>query len=167
MTLINRCLSPDSHVTLNSENQSYRHITLATAVTTILNLFDSNKPYALSTHNQKCGNKIRVIFGEALRIRVKNFRQNLPENYSKSTKIAITASNFSKFFQGSTPPNPLRAFHVSRSASCLFCRKKKCLKKMWKLCPPISLIFHYATVFMFTCMCIFTVFFSNVGLFNE
>ena len=54
-----------------------------------------------------------LIFGEALRIRVKNFKQNWPENYSKSTKIAITAC---KFFRGSMSPDPPRAFLVSQSA---------------------------------------------------
>ena len=44
------------------------------------NLFDSNKPYALSTVNRKCANKI-MVFGEALRIKVKKFNQNLPKNY--------------------------------------------------------------------------------------
>ena len=69
------------------------------------------------------------IFGEALRIRVKKFKQNLTENYSKSTKIAITSCKFSKIFRGSMPPDPSRAFLVSQSASNLFCRKKIRLKK--------------------------------------
>ena len=77
----------------------------------ISNLFDSNKPYALSTHRliknvrTKCN-----IFGEALRTRVKKFKQNLAEEYAKSTKIAITACKFSKFFRGSMPPDPLEPF---------------------------------------------------------
>ena len=36
----------------------------------ISNLFDSNKPYALSTHNRTCANKC-IIFGKTLKIRVK------------------------------------------------------------------------------------------------
>ena len=40
-----------------------------------------------------------IIFGEALRIRVKKFKQILPENYTKSTKIAIIAYKFSKSFR--------------------------------------------------------------------
>ena len=44
-----------------------------------------------------------IIFGEAPRIRVNKFKQNLRENYSKSTKIAITACKFSQFFRGSEP----------------------------------------------------------------
>ena len=85
----------------------------------VSNLFDSNKPYALSTHNRTCANKIHHIFGETLRIRFKNFKQNLPENYSKCTKIAITASKFSKF-SGGMPPDPPRIFLFSPSASNLF-----------------------------------------------
>ena len=44
-----------------------------------------------------------IIFGEALRIRVKKFKQNLPENYSKSAKIAIIACKFSKLSGGACP----------------------------------------------------------------
>ena len=35
-----------------------------------------------------------IIFGEALRIKVKKFKQDLLENYSQSTKIAVTACKF-------------------------------------------------------------------------
>ena len=42
-----------------------------------------------------------IIFGEALRIKVKNFKQNLAENYSKSIIIAIRACKFSKNFRES------------------------------------------------------------------
>ena len=71
----------------------------------ISNLCDSYKPYARKIENvrTKC-----IIIGEALRIRVKTFKQILPENYSKSTKIAIAAYKFSKFFRGSIPPDPLK-----------------------------------------------------------
>ena len=78
-----------------------------------------------------------IILGEALRIRVKKFKQNLPKNYSKSTKIANTACKFSNFFRGSMPLDPPRAFFVSQSASNLFFPKKVRLKFMWKLCPPL------------------------------
>ena len=92
----------------------------------ISNLFDRNKPFALS--NKACIiENVRtkcIILGEALRIKVKKFKHNLPETYSKSTKIAITASKFSKNFPGGMPLDPLRAFLVSQSASILFCRKK-------------------------------------------
>ena len=56
-------------------------------------------------HFQKC-----IIFGEALRIRVKKFKQNLSENYTKNTKIAIAACKFSKFYRESMPPDPLDSF---------------------------------------------------------
>ena len=75
-------------------------------------LFDSYKLYALSTHNQTGRTKC-IIFGEALRNRVKKFNHKMPENYSKSTKIAITACKFSKFFRGSIPPGPPKAFLVA------------------------------------------------------
>ena len=44
----------------------------------ISNLFDSDKPYALTFENVRTK---RILFGEALRIRVKRFQQILPENY--------------------------------------------------------------------------------------
>ena len=43
------------------------------------------------------------IFGEALRIRVKKFKQNFTENYSKTTKIAIEACTFLKISGGAYP----------------------------------------------------------------
>ena len=78
----------------------------------ISNFFDSNQPCALSTVIENVRTKC-IMFGEALRIRVKKFKQNLAENYSKSTKIAITACKFSKIFWGSMPPDYPRAFLVS------------------------------------------------------
>ena len=44
-------------------------------------------------------------FDEALKIRGKKFRQNLRENCSKSTKIAIAVGKFSKILRGSMPPD--------------------------------------------------------------
>ena len=69
----------------------------------ISNLFDSHKPYAHKIENvrTKC-----IIFGEALRIRVKKFQLNFPEYYSKSAKLATAACKFSKTFRGSMPPDP-------------------------------------------------------------
>ena len=59
------------------------------------------------------------IFGEVelLRNTVKKFKQNLPEKCFKSTKIAVTECNISKFSQVSMPPDPPRVFSVSQSAS--------------------------------------------------
>ena len=42
-----------------------------------------------------------IIFGKAIKIRNQNYKQNLPENYSKSTKMTITVCKFSKIFRGS------------------------------------------------------------------
>ena len=58
----------------------------------ISNLFENNKPYALGTHNEKCANKMHHIWRST---QIKKFEQDLPENYLKSTKIAITACKFS------------------------------------------------------------------------
>ena len=79
----------------------------------ISNLFDDNKLYALSMHcitenlRTKC-----IIFGEALRFRGKIFKQNLPKNCSKSTKMATTVRKFSKTFRESMPLDPPTAFFI-------------------------------------------------------
>ena len=91
----------------------------------ILNLFESDKPYALSTRIIKNVRSKRIIFGKGHRIRVKKFKQNLPENYSKRPKIAITTCKLSKIFRGSMLPDPPRVFIAIQSALNLFCRKKK------------------------------------------
>ena len=75
----------------------------------ISKLFDSITPYASSTHNRKYATKMHH-FGKGFRIRVKKLKQNLPENYTESTKIAITACKFSKFFRRYIPPDPLKPF---------------------------------------------------------
>ena len=72
------------------------------------------------------------LFGEAHGIRVKKFKQNLPENYSKRIKIAITASKLSKFFRGSMPPTP-QSFSCFSISFNLVLPKKILLKKMSKL----------------------------------
>ena len=111
----------------------------------IPNLFDSDKPIAIAFEARIIEN-VRtkcIIFGEALRIRVKKFKENLRENYSKSIKIAITACDFSKMFRGSIPLDLPRAFLDSQSASNYFSRKK-CLKNMVKLWLPPFKISRYA-----------------------
>ena len=83
----------------------------------ISNLFDSEalRPEYVIIENvrTKC-----IIFGETLRIRVKKFKQNLRENYSKSTKIVITAGKFSKFFRVSISPDPLKSFFFLARRKC-------------------------------------------------
>ena len=51
----------------------------------ISNLFDSDKPSALSTHNGKCANKMHHILRRT-QIRVKQFEQNLPEIIQNALK---------------------------------------------------------------------------------
>ena len=76
-----------------------------------------------------------IIFGEALRIRIKKLKQNLAENYSKSTKIAIRSCTFFKHFPGSMPPDPLEPFLFLNELQISSADKKIRLKAMWKLCP--------------------------------
>ena len=75
----------------------------------ISNLFDSYKPCALTRIIENARTKC-IIFDEALTIKVEKFKQNLPANYSKSTKIALTACKFSKLFRGNMSPDPLELF---------------------------------------------------------
>ena len=60
---------------------------------------------------------------------------NLLQNYSKVTEIAITACKLSKIFRESMPPNPPIAFLVSSLASNYFCRKNT-LEKNVVIMPP-------------------------------
>ena len=76
-----------------------------------------------------------IISGEAPRIRVKNFKRNLPENYSKSTKLAICVQhvNFQKFLGRACPRTPLELSWFNQLQICS--AEKKVLEKIWKLCP--------------------------------
>ena len=98
----------------------------------ILNLFDSNMCEQIASYLA------------ALRIRVKKLKQNLPENYSKSTKIAITACKFSKIFRDRMSPDPPKAFLVSQSAWNLLCRKETRWKKCGNYAPPPFKTSRYA-----------------------
>ena len=91
-----------------------------------------------------------IIFGEVLISKAKQFKQNLPKNYAKSTKIAITACKFSKFFRGSMPPDPPRTFLVIQSASTLFGQGRNTLEKNAEIMapPPPFEISRYATASM-------------------
>ena len=100
----------------------------------ISNLFYSNislTPYARIIENVRT---TCIIFDERLRIKVKKCKQNLPEIYSKSTKMAITACKFSKIYRGSMPPDPLKPFVFLNQLQISSAEKLR-LKKMWKLWP--------------------------------
>ena len=64
----------------------------------ILNLFDNNKPYALSTHNRKCANKMH-------RIRWKIVQ--------KALKWPLQQVNLKKFSWGVCPRTPQEPFLFS------------------------------------------------------
>ena len=85
-----------------------------------------------------------IIYGEALRIRVKKFKHNLPENYSTSTKIAITACKLSKIFWGSMPPDPPK-FFLSLHQLQINSAEKNTLKKCGNYAPSPFKSFCYAT----------------------
>ena len=75
----------------------------------------------------------RIIFGEAPSIRVKKFKQNLRENYSKSNKIAITACEFSKLLRGSMLSDLPKAFLLSQSGFKVVLPNKKTIKNNEKI----------------------------------
>ena len=116
----------------------FKHIFDVYNFSIILILFDSNKPYALSTHNWKCANKMRHIW-RSTQYKGQKIRTKFAWNYSKSNKIAITAWIFKNFPEEHAP------FCFSQSASNLFCRKKMRLKKMWKFWPPPFKVSSFAT----------------------
>ena len=90
----------------------FKHVFDKCSFSITSNLFDNNKPYALSTHNQKCTSKMH-LFGETLKFRGKKCKQNSHKNCSKSTKMATTVYKFSKIFRGSMPPDSLESFSFS------------------------------------------------------
>ena len=63
-------------------------------------------------------------------IRVKQFEQNLPENYSKRTEIAIKACKFSKIFRGSMLPDPLETFLLLNQLQICFAEKNTLAKSV-------------------------------------
>ena len=87
---------------------------------------ESPQARIIETVRTKC-----IIFGEALKIGGQNYKQNLPENYSKSTKIAITACKFSKFSGEPCPRTLLKPFlflNQLQISSAEKIRLKKCEK---------------------------------------
>ena len=66
-----------------------------------------------------------------------NNTQNLRENYSKSTKIAIAAC---KFFRASMPPDPQEPFLFLNQLQISSARKEIRFKKVWKLWKLLKLL---------------------------
>ena len=83
-----------------------------------------------------------IMFDEALRNRVKKFKQILRENYSKSTKIAITAF---KNLPGEHVPKPLQNFSCFAISFQFILLKKIRLKNVEIMLPPPFEISRYAT----------------------
>ena len=78
---------------------------------TISNLFDSDKSYAVRTHSRIIENMRTNASCLAKHSKLgSKFKQNMSENYSKRTKTAIPACKFSKFFRGSMPRTPVEPF---------------------------------------------------------
>ena len=64
-----------------------------------------------------------IVIGKALRIEIESFKQNLLENYTKSTKTGITKCKTSKFFRESMPPDPLKLFLIINQLQTCFTEK--------------------------------------------
>ena len=113
----------------------------------ISNLFDSNKPFTPARKIENVRTKC-IAFGEAL-VWVKKIKQNLPENCSKSTIIAISACEFSNLFRGSKPADPPRAFLFLNQLK-IYSAEKTRLKKERETMPPSRFkISHYAANWKF------------------
>ena len=103
----------------------------------ISNLFDCDnltpQPRISENVRTRC-----IIFGEALRVRVKKFKQNSPENYSKSTKMAITACavSFQNLSRRSIPPDLPKAFSCFSISFTLVCPQKNTLEKNVEIMAP-------------------------------
>ena len=76
------------------------------------------------------------LFGEAIRIRVKKLKRNLPEKCSKSTKMAITACKFSNIFRESMPSDPPEPF-LFLSLLQISSAEKTTLEKNVEIMPPL------------------------------
>ena len=70
-----------------------------------------------------------IIFGEALKIRGKKFKQNLPEIYSKSTKTASTACTFSNVFRRTCPQTSLVTFLLLNQLQICSVKKNNTLER--------------------------------------
>ena len=86
-----------------------------------------------------------IIFGQALRIRVKKFYTICVKLIQKALKIAITTCKFSKFFRGSMPPNPLQSLFSFSISFQFVLPKKNTPKKCGNYGPPPFEIFRYTT----------------------
>ena len=100
-----------------------------------------------------------IIFNEALRIRVKKFKQTLLENHSKITKIAIAACKFAKIFWGSMPPTPLELFLFLNQLQICSAKKNLRLKKRWELWLPSLSKFLAMSLVHYDCItaCLFSI----------
>ena len=76
-----------------------------------------------------------VIVGEALKTRGKTFEQNLLENCSKSTKMAIAVCKFSKILRGEHAPGPPKSNFCSSIYFKLILPEKMRLKNYRNLMP--------------------------------
>ena len=78
----------------------------------------------IETVRTKC-----IIFGEALKVRGQKYEQTLPENSSKSAKMAFAVCQFSNIFRESMPPDPLESCLVLKLLKINSADKKLRLKK--------------------------------------
>ena len=105
----------------------------------IYKLFDSNNNITLTPQARMITNvRAKCIVGYLAKHSELGIKYlNLPENYSKITKIAITARNFLNFFRGSIPPpDPRELFLFLNQLQICFAEKKIRLKKCGNNAPP-------------------------------
>ena len=77
-----------------------------------------------------------IIVGEALKIRGKKFKQNLPEIHSKSTKTASTACTFSNVFRGTCPQTSLVTFLLLNQLQICSVKKNNALERNVEIMAP-------------------------------
>ena len=102
----------------------------------ILNLFDNNKPYALSTHNRKCTNKMQYL------VKYSDFGAKYSHKIclkiiQKVLKWTLQYANFKKFSGEACPRTPLKPLLFSICFKMILpenIRLKIQYVKIW--CPP-------------------------------
>ena len=76
----------------------------------ISSLFDSDKPYALSTRNRKCADKMHHIWAKRTELGSKNSNKIYVKVMQKALKQPLQHVNFRNFFGGRMPPDRLELF---------------------------------------------------------
>ena len=100
------CISPSA---------IFKHVFDEYSFSIIMNLFDNNKPYALSTHNRKCKNKMHHIWCNTQSdLGAKILYKICLKIVQKVLKWPLQHVNFQKCFGGVCPQNLFYSQYASK-----------------------------------------------------